>query len=73
MILAAFLGGLTVGAALMFGGLLLYARMVGESASELTGADPYLAEEVRRALHPEKYEAEWPHIPRDGSRGRLKP
>ena len=30
MILAAFIAGITVGAALMFGGLLLYARLVGE-------------------------------------------
>lgn len=30
MTIAAFIAGLTVGASLMFGGLLLYARMVGE-------------------------------------------
>ena len=68
MILAAFLAGLTVGAALMFGGLLLYARMVGESAIR---QPHYLEDDVRAALHPEAY-AEWPHLPKDGSRGVLK-
>lgn len=68
MILAAFLGGLTVGASLMFGGLLLYARMVGETASR---QPRYLEDEVRAALHPEAY-GDWPHLPKDGSRGVLR-